>query len=223
MTIIKNAAYAAAHSLSNQGLEIQRSLLSEVLAALLGYKTFAAYKTEKTDTSLDYHLDDAERLVLNQTLGLARANELGLPDDVCKSCSEALQQGVSIPVHADLESFFEDYAREVLEDVISSGENTASEMASSNATFPYAPDLEPKSVADSAPSETLWSAVREWTFEATGTMEGEYDPDGDRFYNGHEMDVRGQLTFAKAGRAGLILLETDEGASLNVEGMYDDE
>lgn len=54
-------------------------------------------------------------------------------------------------------------------------------------------------------------------------MEGEYDPDGDRFYNGHVLNVRGELTFAKAGRAGLILLDTDEGASLDDDGMYDDE
>lgn len=38
-------------------------------------------------------------------------------------------------------------------------------------------------------------------------------PEGDRMYNGHQFDVWGKLLFAKAGRAGLIYLDSEEGAS----------
>lgn len=221
MNIIKNAAYAAAQSLSKQGLVVQRSHLSEVLAALLGYKSLAACQTEESDSSLEYHLVDAERLVLNQAMGSARALELGLPGPVCISCSDAILQSATIPVHSDLTLFFDDYAREVLEEAIINGENTANEMAGSNASFPYGPDLEPTPGSASAPVEELWSATAEWNFEANGTMEGEYDPDGDRMYNGHELSVRGTLTFAKAGRAGLILIDQDEGAGLD-DGWRDE-
>ncbi|MDH0437255.1 hypothetical protein [Enterobacter cloacae] len=31
--------------------------------------------------------------------------------------------------------------------------------------------------------------------------------EGDRMYNGHLLNVQGKLTFAKAGRSGLIFLE----------------
>ena len=46
-------------------------------------------------------------------------------------------------------------------------------------------------------------------FVADGTMTGEYDPEGDRMFNGDTLNCRGWLIYRKAGRAGLVFIEGD--------------
>src|SRR3546814_3201428 len=77
-TFVSPAAYAASQTLAAQGLPVKRSHLSEVIAALLGYHSYAALTVEEADATKVLHLDDAEIIVLNQALGLERANGLGL-------------------------------------------------------------------------------------------------------------------------------------------------
>lgn len=218
MKIVSIAAYAASRVLVHEGLGIPRSHLSEVAAALLGYKTLAALQVEESDSTLDYHLDDAERLVLNIPSGGARADTLGLPVAVVGACIDALKATAAVPVHAGVSDFYDEYAREMLEQVIAEGEFTAMVMAESNASFPDSPDLGDATTT----SGDLWASPTEWSIEASGTLSGEYDPDGDRMYNGHELNVWGKLLFAKAGRAGLIYLESEEGADAD-DGWRDDE
>ena len=76
-------------------------------------------------------------------------------------------------------------------------------MAESNADFESPPDMDYNLTF----SGDLWTSVDEWSIADTGTLSGEYDPEGDRMYNGHLLNVQGKLTFAKAGRSGLIFLE----------------
>jgi predicted ATPase len=38
-------------------------------------------------------------------------------------------------------------------------------------------------------------------------MTGEYEPEGDRMFNGNTLNCRGWLTYRKAGRAGLVFVE----------------
>lgn len=73
---------------SAQGLPVKRSHLFEVIAALLGYCSYAALTIEEADATKVLHLDDAEIIVLNQALGLERAVGLGLqgPPDRCSLC-----------------------------------------------------------------------------------------------------------------------------------------
>src|SRR3546814_16190031 len=75
-TFVSPAAYAASQTLAAQGLPVKRSHLSEVIAALLGYHSYAALTVEEADATKVLHLDDAEIIVLNQALGLERANGL---------------------------------------------------------------------------------------------------------------------------------------------------
>lgn len=70
---IKVAAAGAKQSPSEQSIEIRHSVLIEVVAALLGYHTFAALNAEELDQSLDRHLGDAQVLILNEKLGLKRS------------------------------------------------------------------------------------------------------------------------------------------------------
>ena len=63
---------------------------------------------------------------------------------------------------------------------------------------------------------SLDTARDEWTLEADGVMTGEYDPEGDRMFNGDELNCRGWLTYREAGHAGLVFAET--GGSGSADG-----
>lgn len=209
MKLVSSAAYAASQAMCRRGVNISRSHLSEVVAALLGYRTLAALYVEESDQNLDYHLDDAERLILNIPLGLVRASSIGLSEIAVHSCVEALKVVATVPVHSGISDLYDGYAREMLELAIAEGDSTAMATAESNASFEEGPYMEDEATT----SGDLWEAPTEWSIEATGTMSGEYDPDSDRMYNGHSMDVWGKLLFFKAGRAGLIYIECEDGAS----------
>jgi hypothetical protein len=133
---------------------------------------------------------------------------------VVDACVSAVKACLSVPVHLGVAGLYDDFAREVLEQTIYDGENVSNVMAESNAFFPDYPDLEGGGVDGShTASGDLWTSTESWSLEDSGTLTGEYDPDKDRMYNGHSLDVWGKLTFSKAGRAGLILEDAEEGAS----------
>lgn len=202
------AAYAASQNLKNQGLPLPRSHISEIMAALLGYGKLAALQAENADTTLDYHLEDAELLVLNLSAGQQRAMALDCSETVVGPCADAIAARAGVPVFKGVEDFYGGHGYEALVGAIADGDYVASAMADSNASYPDDPDLGEWKV-----SGDLWTSPTEWTIEASGTWTGEYDPDGDRMFNGDTLDVRGKLIYAKAGRAGLILVDQEDGAS----------
>ncbi|MNV35268.1 hypothetical protein D3C71_1267100 [compost metagenome] len=202
------AAYAASLDLKKQGLNLPRSHVSEILAALLGYGSLAALHIENGNSTLDYHLDDAELLVLNLPACQQRAIGLGYSAAVVAPCVEAITAHALVPVFKSVDDFYFEHAYEALVRVIAEGEDVASVMADSNASYPDDPDLE-----EWETSGDLWTSPMDWTIGASGTWTGEYDPDGDRMFNGNTLDVRGRLVYAKAGRAGLIRMDEEDGAS----------
>lgn len=207
---VSSAAYAASQALAAQGLTVKRSHLSEVIAALLGYRTHAALSVEEADPNLDYHLDDAEILVLNLPMGGARVTELGLavavttPSVVTTACVDALKASASsASVYVSVADFYDSHARQALAEAIYDDDDVAGAMAESNASFPDEPEMD----SECPPTTDLWAAVDEWAIEADGVMTGEYDPEGDRMFNGDTLNCRGRLAYRKAGRAGLVLVE----------------
>ena len=96
-------------------------------------------------------------------------------------------------------------SRQALAETIYNADDVAGAMAESNASFPDEPDMD----IECPPTTDLWAAVDEWTIEADGTMTGEYDPEGDRMFNGDTLNCRGWLIYRKAGRAGLVFIEGD--------------
>ncbi len=202
------AAYATSQDLKNQGLNVPRSHISEIMATLLGYGSLAALHIENADTSLDYHLKDAELLVLNLPSGHQRAVALNHPAAVVGSFVEAIAAHAGVPVFKGVEDFYYDHAYEALVGVIADGEDMASAMADSNANYPDDPDLEAWEV-----SGNLWTSPTDWMIEASGTMTGEYDSEGNRMFSGDTLDVWGKLIYVKAGRAGLIRMNQEDGAS----------
>lgn len=135
--------------LAAQGLTVKRSHLSEVIAALLGYRTHAALSVEEADPKLDYHLEDAEILVLNLPMGERRAAELGLaaagaaPSAVTTACVEALKASAgSTDVYVSVADFYDLHARQALAETIYNADDVAGAMAESNASFPDEPDMD---------------------------------------------------------------------------------
>lgn len=208
--LVRSAAYAASQALSAQGLTVKRSHLSEIIAALLGYRTHAALAVEEADPKLDYRLDDAEVYVLNQPMAEARVGELGLPaaglkpSAVITACIDALKASAgSTSMYVGVADFYDSHARQALAEAIYNDDDVAGAMAESNATFPDEPEMDIGCPA----TADLWAAVGEWAIEADGDMTGEYDPEGDRMFNGDTLNCRGRLLYSKAGRAGLVLIE----------------
>jgi len=206
----RSAAYAASQALSTQGLAVKLSHLLEIIAALLGYRTYAALTVEEADPKFEYHLDDAELYVLTQPIGEARLEELGLvamglpPAAIITACITALKIGAGpLGVYVGIPDFYDSYARQALAEAIYSDDDVTSAMCGSNAIFADEPDMNIECPA----TTDLWAAATEWTIEADGVMTGEYDPDGDRMFNGDTLNCRGRLLFSKAGRAGLVLIE----------------
>lgn len=207
---VRSAAYAASQVLATQGLAVKRSHLSEVVAALLGYRTYAALVVEDANPKLDYHLEDAEIIVLNLPMGVERILELELergsvPSTVAPACIAALKASAhQAGVYESVADFYDSHAREALAEAIYNSDELSGAMAESNASYPDEPEMD----GECAATADLWAATDEWTIEADGTMTGEYDPEADRMFNGDSLNCRGWLTYRKAGRAGLVFLDS---------------
>lgn len=218
---VRSAAYAASQALAAQGLKVKRSHISEVAAALLGYRTYAALAVEEAVASHGCHLDDAEIYVLNVPLGTLRSTELGLHGTVAplivSACIRALKgSSAQADAYESVDDFYESHAREALAQAIYDSDDVAGTMAESNASFPDAPEME-----DACPATSdLWATRDEWTLEADGVLAGEYDPEGDRMFNGDTLNCRGWMTYCKAGRAGLVFAEA--GGSCNADDSWHD-
>lgn len=212
LTVISSAAYAARKALLVQGLDVKHNHLNEVIAGLMGYRTYSALKIEEADTRLDAHLVDADLLVLNHPMAVNRCIDLGLPAEVVEplltACISALRAAAGIPVFVGIDDFYFSHAQERMEQEIDTFDSVGDATASSNATFEDAAEL------DQTPeiSGDLWVTQGDWWIQASGTLTGSYDPDGDRMYSSvNAFQVGCRLNYEKAGRAGLIFRDSDEG------------
>lgn len=208
--IVSSAAHAATQTLAQHEPAPKRSHLIEIIAALLGYRTYAALTAENADPTLELHLEDAEILVLDHDAGIVRARQLITDetaiDTVVTACAEALRlPGARYELFVGIEDFYDSHAREALADTIYNSDEVAAAMSESNASFPNEPWMD----VECPKTEDLWSANGEWTISAQGVMKGKYDPDGDRMFNGDTLNCSGALTYRKAGRAGLVFSDSD--------------
>ena len=67
--LVEAALTYAAKRNAKIGRKISNSALHEIVAALLGYRTFKDLTDDQADQSLEFHLDDAEILVPNDFMG----------------------------------------------------------------------------------------------------------------------------------------------------------
>lgn len=214
---ISPVVYQIHKKLSQENLSVPRSHLFELIAALLGYNTYAALLQEEENPDLEYHLDDAELLILNSPKAIKRTHELEINLTALELCIKELKENMGPIVFESVEDFYDEHAREQLEEIIYNSEESASVMAESNADFPEYPELDEKFTI----SADLWGSPIGWSIESSGTLVGQYYENSDRMYNGDTLNVWGKIIYCKAGRSGLIFLDSEAGASLD-DSWHDD-
>ncbi|EKT4460455.1 hypothetical protein G7009_05790 [Pseudomonas capeferrum] len=199
---IKSAAFAAKKSLTLKGIKVQHGVALEIVAAFLGYRTYAALVIEEGNASLKYHLSDAEIIVLDYEGGVSRLIELDLLQafivqdfiDAIVACRDG--------VFPDLSDFLNDYCDRQLQDVILSDADVIGMVEQATGSEPFSVELD----GGWRRLDELWTAVNTWQLSCYGTVDGLADrPSADN--DGEAVDVRcrGWMHFAKAGRAGLLL------------------
>lgn len=202
-TLVTSAAYAASKTLAPLGSTYKRSQLIEVIAALLGYQTYAALGIEESNARLPHHLGDAEILVLDKPAAAKRAAVIGITNipAVLQACIDAIRSSVApvISVFIGVDDFYDSYARDRMVQVAMSSDEVSGVMAYSNAIFDDYPEFQDETPA----TNNLWQARAVWTIEADGNWVGSYDPDADRMFNGDTLNCSARLSFDKAGRSGL--------------------
>ncbi|WP_312830802.1 hypothetical protein [Pantoea eucrina] len=201
-----------------RGSSVTRSQIYEVIAALLGYASHAALVTESKSQEHDYEFSDAEFIILNVPHGKLRAQKFSMSEDAFNCCITEIKAGLPIPVFESLSVCYDYHLRELLAGVIYDEAEQSGEMADSNAIYPDYPEMDDNIIT----SGDLWASVHEWTIEDTGTLTGEYDPEGDRIFNGNTLNVKGRLHFAKAGRAGLVHLSDEAEVSVSTDDSWRD-
>ncbi|WP_426181005.1 hypothetical protein [Pseudomonas sp. TWRC1-2] len=204
---VKAAAFAAKTSLAAKGIKVQHGIALEVIAAFLGYKTYAALVVEESREDLKYHLADAEVIVLDYKGGVSRLTDLEVLQafivqdfiDAIANCRDG--------VFSDLPEFLDAYVQQELRHVILSDESVIAAVHRATGAEPFSVELdEGKSF-----SEPLWGASDSWEVSGFGTVQVVDDrayADGE--YHESEEAIRcfAWVKFPKAGRAGLRFLRS---------------
>lgn len=200
------------HSLrSTSGQRIPLGHLHEVLAAALGYKSYAAYKASGEEAP---SFEGAQHIVLDVDLLTARLGQLGY---VTSAAAEAMTDAIelafqsklpSAKVHRVVDDIKDHLHSDVAEGIENSGEYSA-EVAMTNTTggdFDLEFDL-------AAPIE---HASHTWVVTAAGTSSLDQDPDN--VHHGDVIDVSATVSFTKLGRRvlGEMTVE-DVGAAVRQE------
>ncbi|MEW9879772.1 hypothetical protein [Pseudomonas putida] len=202
---VKTAAFAAKKSLARKGIKVQHGIALEIVAAFLGYRTFAALVVEEGNDSLKYHLADAEVIVLDYQGGVSRLTALGVLQafivqdfiDAIVACRNG--------VFPDLSDFLDGYVERELQDVILSDKGVIEAVERATGSEPFSVELD----GGWSFSEQLWTAGETWQVSCSGSLEGlanRVSADADNDGEVEEVRCSGQVMFAKAGRAGLRFL-----------------
>lgn len=211
--VVRSAAYAAFQSLGQAGLPAKRSHLGEVLAALLGYGTFSALSVEEFSQK-EGCTDHAEILVVEHRAGVQRIRSLRQDLDpieharVIAACVQGLTDcAVSTTVFADLDEFYDSWAKNKIAEAIFDSDHVASSGL---------PLRRPELPSTTPATSNLWQSRFEWCIEVRGIV---CELEDDEISSEHHTryPVVGRLTFRKAGRAGLVVLDRG-GAFCTVDG-----
>ena len=199
--------------LSAKGIEIKHSTLLQILAALLGYETYAALKHEEDDQNLDFHLMDADFFILNISLGETRASRLcDSPEKVVVECIEALKRMLPAPVFTSIESFYSKHCNDAVAAAFDNRDLLTKQVGST-----WSPKGKLVITGNFTCDETVWSARESWTLKG----EAFWESDGKLSANGKT--PIGIAVYRKAGRGGLITNKSDHrlAAAKDIELAFD--
>ncbi|MDD1984805.1 hypothetical protein [Pseudomonas asiatica] len=192
--ILTHAARHAKAELLAAGIEVGHAKIQEVLAALLGYHTYRALKHEEDDQELEYHLSDAEFIVLNQELGKYRVAELfELPGEVLPTCVAALEECLPAQVLPSVDAYLE---RHGMNAVIAALTNNTPQGLHLGPDWSSRYKLSPDQRFSF--HEPIWEARRSWQVHVEASLQ-RISPDT------KQRKINVLLTHEKAGRSGLLL------------------
>lgn len=213
MINISTVAFQARNALRSSGGTFSHANTLELVAALLGYGTYAALKLDP-DVDPDDMFPAADHVVLQLPALSKRIVKLGLDEGHAKAVGKAVVDACRLAVeeednpcrfHASMEDF-QDFIFEDVQTRAVGDSDVSSAYAETNAYIDefYTDDYE---------FEPLVDADEEWTLVASGSHTGEIDPD--RPYSGHAGSFTATYTFQKDGRCGLIETDLDFGAGFD--------
>lgn len=217
MINISTVAFQVRNVLRSSGVNFSHANTLELVAALLGYGTYAALKLDP-DIDPDEMFPAADHVVLQLPALSKRIVKLGLDEGHAKAVGKAVVDACGLAVeeegnpcrfHASMDDF-QDFIFEDIQTRAASDSEVSSAYAGTNAYIDefYTDDYE---------FEPLVDANEEWTLVASGSHTGEIDPD--RPYSGHAGSFTATYTFQKDGRCGLI--ETDLDFGLGFDRDYE--
>jgi len=201
---------------TTSGKRIPLGHLHELLAAALGYKSYAAYKASAEEAP---SFDGAQHVVLDVELLTERLGQLGY---VAPAASESMIAAIGLAFQSHLPSTkvhrvaddIKDYLQDDVADGIENSGQYSGEIAITNATggdFDLEFDL-PASIEEALPT---------WVVHATGTSSLDQDPDS--VHHGDVIDVSAMVSFMKLGRRvlGEMTVE-DVGAAVRQEATEEE-
>jgi hypothetical protein len=201
VTILSSICHNARANLKKRYFQIKCSYIHEIVAALLRYKTKAAF-----DSDNNYNLHDAEFIILDMESAITRGKILLKDESITKEVvNELLNQfkegyGQN-SVFESIEDFAYNYLNEYMENEVDTSEQVSGVVAETNACFDSV-DLDYDYI-----EELKFDETQIFTVIAEGVYSGEnYE---DKVFSGDRIDFSIEISFNRIGRAGLIHLETD--------------
>jgi hypothetical protein len=208
-------AISAARAIATQRQQnLKVSHAQEILASLFGCKTYAALTSSERASPPHSRLSAAEHFILNLDWGEARCRELKLPEILAHCCFLGAQDAFTVEanpnftpvrnVYAGLDEFWEDAGRDELVWRIQN-DDQYSGVLNENAHVQFLPegfDLDHV-------SENFWQARTEWIVHSRGVMEGDLTDEDGPVFQVEDIGFMAQLTYRKAGRAGLVLVDVE--------------
>ncbi|RKH86920.1 hypothetical protein D7Y21_19960 [Corallococcus sp. AB045] len=186
----------------------------QVLAAALGYKTYASFNASKEEAALD----SVQHVVLDLALIDKRLGELGqLPPSAPYSFAQAIRAAIiehlpTVRVHNDVDNLKDEIRSLVEREIEDSGAYT-SEVAMTNA---YGGDFD----LESEETSSFEDHEPEWVLDVSGHVYLEQEPE--QVYHGDTIDVSATAVLPKLGRCMLGELKViDIGAVIQPEPYPD--
>ncbi|WP_175854557.1 hypothetical protein [Burkholderia anthina] len=189
MSHLSSIAFTVRQTLSAHGISLSTGHAQQLVAAALGHNNLASYQASSDDDGLP----DAASMVLDPARLQTRAAQLGHDDSAfAQALTSALKARFpDAGIYDDHEAWLID-TQSHFEYLIINEDSVSSEVAMTNGTFPR--------VYVELP---WWDTLGEYYGDNLSTdFEGlvTVDPDEDRVYYGHEIDVRASLTVERFGR-----------------------
>lgn len=192
--ILTHATQHAKANLLAAGIKMGHAKLQEIMAALLGYRTYSALKHEEDNQELKHHLSDAEFIILHQELGECRAADVcELPCEVVPRCIAALEECLPTPVLQSVDAYLAHYGLNAVVAAL-----TSDPLHGLHLEIDWSSRHKLSRSQRLSFHEAVWDARHLWHVHAEFTMQS-ITPDAET----HKVNVL--LTHAKAGRSGLIL------------------